>query len=457
MRKIPKYVLQYFSETWSKENRKIILKSFKISIDKKCVRYKNNFIEEKKFEKKIKVYDRNNPLFNEFNQIKVGTLNWYENLSLIAKLYIKEFSKRKRKEENARLPSSYSAKQYSVIEKQLDRLTEYFISNENYYCFLRNDLELRDSAINRFVFNREPLYSPSLLIDKIKLYAIKNKMPYFNLKGNLLSGVIKDYINGKKKLPMSEYEKIKNSVKRTEKEFWGLAFANLEEFKYFVTLTFADKEKKNEYEENNKRSVSFGEYDLKFLYIENSADYDLCINQMNTFFSNFRREMKRKNLELKYLGVPEYQKNGNIHYHFLMNDIPDEFLYEIPSWLDFDYKIKSRRFDKGIKKWVYGKSTVEPINNPVRIVKYITKYLMKSLEEIKETGYLEHLNKRRYYYSRKLNKPLNEYYLNVEEIMEEFGCNKENSLILFEKTNLNFYNQNQSILYALKDFEKEEC
>lgn len=115
------------------------------------------------------------------------------------------------------MPSSYTAGQYSLIEKQLERLGEYFLSNESYHCFLRNDLELRESAINRFIFNREPVFSPSLLIDKIKLYAIKNQMPYFNVKRNLLPGVIKKYVVERKKLPMTEYEKIKSSVQRTKK------------------------------------------------------------------------------------------------------------------------------------------------------------------------------------------------------------------------------------------------
>lgn len=452
LRKIPKYVLQYFNETWTKENRKTILKSFKISVNKKYVRYKNNFLEEKVFEKKIKVYDKNNTLFKEFNQIKMNESNWYERLSTVGKLYINEFSKKKWKEDNARLPSSYTAGQYSFIEKQLERLGAYFLSNENYHCYLRNDLELRESAINRFIFNREPVFSPLLLIDKIKLYAIKNELPYFNFKGNLLPGVLQDYLKKKKKIPMSTYEKVKLSVKRTEEEFQNLAKTNLEEFKYFVTLTFADIKEKEKHKEMNLKSVEYGEYDLNFVYVKDSTDYVMCIKKLNTFISHLKEKLIKNDLSLKYLGVPEYQKNGSIHYHFLMSDIPYELLYDVPSWLDYDYKIKARRYDKGIKKWIYGKSSVEEIKDKMRIVEYISKYLMKSLEEIKETAFLERLNKRRYYYSRNLEKPVNEYFTDLEDLIEDEEFEIEEPQVLYQKTSLNFYNQNCSTMYVLKEY-----
>lgn len=219
MRKIPKYVLRYFNEIWTKENRKIILKSLKVIVNKKYIRYKDNFVEEKIFEKKIKVYDKENPLFKEFSQIKDNEQDWYNKLSVLARRYLNELSKRKWKEDNARVPSTYTTKQYAYIEKQLERLEEYFVSNEVYHCFLRNDLELRESAINRFIFNREPVYSPLLIMEKVKLYAIKNRLSYFDAKGNLLPSIIKQYVVERKRLPMTEYEKIKSSVKRTKKEF----------------------------------------------------------------------------------------------------------------------------------------------------------------------------------------------------------------------------------------------
>lgn len=136
-----------------------------------------------------------------------------------------------------------------------------------------------------------------------------------------------------------------------------------------------------------------------------------------------------------------------------MSNVPKELLYDVPSWLDYDAKIKSRRYDKGIKRWSYGKSTLETIEDKQRIIEYVSKYLEKSFEEIKETSFLERLNKRRYYCSQNLEKPKIEYFMeDIEEnsFVEE---NTEELNILYQHTSLNIYNQNQTILYQLDPAE----
>lgn len=77
----------------------------------------------------------------------------------------------------------------------------------------------------------------------------------------------------------------------------------------------------------------------------------------------------------------------------------------------------------------------------------------KSFEEIKETSFLERLNKRRYYCSQNLEKPKIEYFMeDIEEnsFVEE---NTEELNILYQHTSLNIYNQNQTILYQLDPAE----
>jgi hypothetical protein len=452
MVKITKSILKYFTLKWTLENRKKILKTFKIGVQKRKI-VLNDVVEEKTFERKIKVYDKSNPIFEEFVKIELGDDNWYKNLTFVSRKYMIDTCKKWEREENARLPTFYTPRQVAYLDNQMERLRDYFLSDESYHCFLRKDLELRESAIQKFIFNREGLYSPVLLLDKVKLYAIDNNLKYFNKRGNLLPVVIRRYLSGELKIPMSKEEKIKRSIKRTELEFKRLVRMNLNDFENFVTLTFADKEDKKKHIELNQNSVKYGEYDLKFTYVNNAQDYESCIKKMNAFFSNLRRDCKNKKIELKYVGVPEYQENGNIHYHFLMSYVPKELLYDVPSWLDYDVKIKRRRYDKGIKVWSYGKNTIETIEDKQRIIEYVSKYLEKSFEEIKETDYLERLNKRRYYYSQNLEKPKIEYFREeiednpfVEEITEEWN-------ILYQHTNLNVYNSNQTILYQLDPVE----
>lgn len=458
MKKIPSKVLTFFSEEWTKENRKLILKSFKISIDLKKINYANNFYLEKGFEKKIKVYDRKNKLFIEFSKIPIGSKTWYNDLNFECKYYLKGYCDKLLKEKNFQPMGFLSEGQVKFISNQMQKLKQLFVSDESYHCFLRQDMELRESAIKSFVWNRKPLFSPILLLEKVKIYAIKNKLSYFDEEGNLLPKIIKDYLNGAKALPMSEYEKIKLSTRRTKEKFVDLARCNIDSFESFVTLTFADKSQEKKYIKNNLQAVDMGECDLKFTYVENSQDYDLCIKKLNTFLSRLRTECKKQDVDFKYLGVPEYQKNGNIHYHFLFSNIPNSFLYDIPSWLDYDYKTQERRFDVGIIKWVYGKSTLEPIEDKKRIIEYISKYLLKSLEEIRDTEYLERFNKRRYYASTNLVKPIIEYDIgfdmqseyedNRDSVDTEVEEEKEDKLI-YRKTNSNFYNQSVTQLYEV--------
>ncbi|MCM1195832.1 MAG: hypothetical protein NC310_02025 [Roseburia sp.] len=446
MVKITKSILKYFTIKWTLENRKKILKTFKIGVQKRKI-VLNDKVEEKTFERKIKVYDKSNPIFEEFLNIEIGDENWYKNLTFISRKYIIDTCKKWEKEDNARPPIFYTPRQMSFLDNQMERLRDYFLSDESYYCFLRKDLELRESAIQKFIFNRKTLYSPVLLLDKVKIYAIQNNLNYFNKRGNLLPVVIKRYLSGELKIPMSKEEKIKRSIKRTEIEFKRLVRTNINDFENFVTLTFANKEDKDKYEELNQNSVKHNEYDLKFTYVDNAKDYESCIKKMNAFFSNLRRDCKTIGIEIKYVGVPEYQKNGNIHYHFLMSYIPKELLYDVPSWLDYDVKIKGRRYDKGIKRWSYGKSTIETIEDKQRMIEYVSKYLEKGFEEIKETDFLERLNKRRYYYSQNLEKPKIEYF--TEEIEENPFDEEstENVNILYESTSLNYYNQTRTIVY----------
>lgn len=451
MIKITKTILTYFSKEWSIENKKRILKTFKIRVSNKKVLLKDNFCQKTIFEKKIKVYDKSNPLYKEFYQIKIGNDKWYYELSALARKYLVDTCNQWKKEDNARAPMNYTHRQIVFLDEQMYRLQEFFINDESYHCFLTKDLKLRDSAIQKFIYDRKPLYSPIILLEKVKIYAINNQLKYFNKNGNLLPSVIRQYLSGQVKLPMTEYEKIKSSTKRTEKEFLNLARTNVEDFDYFLTLTFANKEDKEKYERLNMNSVKHGEYDLKFIYVEDPSDYELCMKKLHVFLTNLSRVCKKEQMDLKYLGVPEYQKNGNMHYHFLISALPEEFLYNVPSWLDYDSIKQTRRYDKGVVSWKYGKSTLEVIEGKERIVNYISKYLTKSLEEIKDTVYLERLNKRRYYYSNNLKKPKIEYFKD-NEIDNLFENDLIEPKIVYSNTNLNFYNQSQTILYQLKEF-----
>ena len=148
-----------------------------------------------------------------------------------------------------------------------------------------------------------------------------------------------------------------------------------------------------------------GEHDLKFIYIDDLTSFESCNKSLNNFFPNLKRDLKKEGLELYYLGCPEYQENGNVHYHFLFSDIPDTFIYKIPKWLDYDFITKKFNNGYGLKNWRYGKSDIQLIEDQYKVTTYISKYIIKSLEALDGTCYFERLNKKRYFASQNLVKP----------------------------------------------------
>lgn len=113
-------------------------------------------------------------------------------------------------------------------------------------------------------------------------------------------------------------------------------------WKSFVTLTFAD----------------------------NIKDIDYA----NRCFSNWIRSVKRIFPNLKYIGVPEFQKRGAVHYHLLLN---------IPVNSDIIQLQKEKKNMYDIKFWEYGFTSAFDLSNTdedFNIALYITKYLYKDMD-----------------------------------------------------------------------------
>lgn len=185
----------------------------------------------------------------------------------------------------------------------------------------------------------------------------------------------------KKVLPLSNINKsYKNTnelreielqnIYRTKIQFQRLIQCNLNNFKTFITLTFAD----------------------------NITD----VNVANKKFANWRTRVRKLHKGFAYICVPEFQKRGAVHYHLLTNlDISNSDLI-IPQ------KGKKKQYD--VKFWSYGFSSVFTINN-INVIGYMTKYMTKDIDN-------RLFSKRRYFYSSNLLKPV-EYNLDFSK-MEDF-------------------------------------
>lgn len=170
-----------------------------------------------------------------------------------------------------------------------------------------------------------------------------------------------------------------------------LVKANMNEFKTFITLTFADN-------------------------IVN-------IDEANKKFDIFRTHIKALKRDFKYVCVPEFQKLRErktgyavVHYHLLTNlDIIKDSNIIIPQkeftekqLLEMSGRQRSKCYD--VRYWNYGFARVDSIKD-MNVVGYISKYMTKDIDN-------RLWGKRRYLYSQNLKKPSISYldFNNLEDL-----------------------------------------
>lgn len=144
-----------------------------------------------------------------------------------------------------------------------------------------------------------------------------------------------------------------DNIKAMRDRIFDIAFMN--EWEYFVTLTL-DPEKIDRY------------------------DPEVVGHKVGTWLQN---NVYRKGL--KYLLVPEYHKDGAIHFHGLFSGNL--------TYLDSGRVDRKGRTIFNIKDWSFGFSdAVRLDNNRVRVSRYITKYITKDSRKIMGKFYLSSRN-----------------------------------------------------------------
>lgn len=146
----------------------------------------------------------------------------------------------------------------------------------------------------------------------------------------------------------SKEEKInKKELTKSLRLLYQYAECNASEFKTFITLTFK----------------------------ENISDIEKANKKFNSFITNIRGVLSKNGKELKYLGVPEYQKRGAVHYHIMTNiDYNDN---------DIIVPQKDKPKYMKIQQWKHGYSSVFDISttdNNFSIAKYLCKYFYKDVD-----------------------------------------------------------------------------
>ena len=181
---------------------------------------------------------------------------------------------------------------------------------------------------------------------------------------------------------------IDRSIRRSKQKI--RAIANLNEWSYFITLTF-DKMK-----------------------VGDRHDYDKLKRITLEYFKN-----QSKKYDIKYLLVPEPHKDGALHFHGLIYD-PNEKM----KLVDSGKKDKKGRNIFNFVSWLKykGWNDVTLIESHVKCANYISKYVTK------ENGRL--LDKYYYCSNGLKNKPSVSYCdgVSVEALKEVYGVNvKENA------------------------------
>ena len=358
-------------------------------IDKKLVqeifvrKIKRKVEDSKKFKrfvsysKNIRIIDKGHKFFNEYNNLKVGTLNWFETLSKSFRSYIGWYLQTKEMfERKGNLEVSEKVYLASEIKCKREVIAGF------YDDYLDDDGEVKVEIIEDYYFNRklEPTFYEKLF--NLYRYILEDdKEEMLNDDLSIKAEYILEYCVFNEKIPSSVQEKIRVSVGRTKENFDLLAKANCEKFKYFVTLTFADIKEKDKHLKLNEKRFKDDE-ELKFIYIDDISSLESCNKAFNVSFRNLRRDLNKVGYEFYYLGCPEYHANGHVHYHFLFSDLPKDFLYKVPKWLDFDNVTKQYQNGYGLINWRYGKSDVQLIKDEYKVTSYIAKYIEKSLDEI---------------------------------------------------------------------------
>ncbi len=153
------------------------------------------------------------------------------------------------------------------------------------------------------------------------------------------------------------------SMARTKKSIYDYAFANT--WEYFLTFTF-DPKKVDRY------------------------NYDEVSKKMSNWFDMTR---KRKAPNLKYLIVPEQHRDNAWHFHALISQIGSL------SFIDSNKTDSTGKTIYNLKEFRLGFSTATKVSDTSKVSSYISKYITKSLVE-------STFNKKRYWVSRNLSKPL---------------------------------------------------
>lgn len=193
--------------------------------------------------------------------------------------------------------------------------------------------------------------------EKLAYYFSKPIMSNFTLSPELIEKRVKS----RKENTETQDENKDRSVARARIQIFDLAIMN--DWDWFVTLTL------------NPQKVD-------------SFDYTASAKKVSQWLKN----LKKENPNMKYLLVPEKHESGRYHFHALMSCLNPQI-----------FDLSGKKDNKGrdiynLGKYRLGWSTATKIGHNERAVKYLTKYVTKDTLQVSK-------NKKKYWCSSDLTTP----------------------------------------------------
>jgi hypothetical protein len=363
--------LRFFSKKFlTDEHIKKLKDSRKIYAKDKVIQHGDNFVEVINYEKRVKVYPQNDELLDMINSIEFHCPIEYMIMNGITK-------------------KNYCNYIYDDLPS---KLRSYMSKMDAYFFAVWFSEHMNGNSFVRY----------QRLEDR--LYAVNDAVTDEDFEKYVILG---------RSIPSTLGKKAKDSARRSYKSVNAIIKTNIHKFTTFLTFTFAQEKNKNKYVMLNDERLD-GEKDLNFDYID-ASDFELAKEKYTSIMNMLKKKLKRKGLEFYYLTVWELQKNGNYHFHVLCSDLPNDELYIMPKWLDYDFINKKFYNGQGLKQWSYGKSDVQKIKSPARVTSYVSKYIIKSFLNVDSDSYIDYLHKKKYFVSQNLDKPIIDYFDKVSD------------------------------------------
>ena len=203
---------------------------------------------------------------------------------------------------------------------------------------------LRKQNLYRFQVDSYPKY------DILRLYENKGRKGKENTVKTIYDGEGFAYLANletgeviREKKASEIRHSVDTSIARTRKVMREILSANT--WNYFVTLTFNSSEQ------------------------DRMSDKEVCKQ-----WAKFRRDIRVRYPDMRYLSVPERHKSGAIHFHLVVGGITEKELKLVYS----GHNDKKGRQIYNCYAWKYGFSTVTAVGDIGKGLSYILKYLGES-------------------------------------------------------------------------------